>query len=417
MTRQGTEDVWRAEAPHVLAALLRRSGDVGACEDALQEALVAASQQWPTEGVPDQPRGWLVRVASRRLIDQQRSDAARQQREQRVAADPVDGALVVEAELDPHGPTSSDDALHMLVLCAHPALSPASQVALTLRAVGGLTTAQIAAAFLVPETTMAQRIVRAKATIAQGAHRLPDPGRNDLPARIGAVRNVLYLAFNEGYAASSGATLVDVDLAEEAIRLAELLHRALPSDTESAGLLALMLLTHARTPARIDRAGEIVPLADQDRTRWDRRLIDRGTRLIEHALPSGSVGPFQLQAAIAAVHAEADTADATDWSQIVELYRMLDGIAPSPVVSLNSAVAIGMADGTAAGLDALRPLLDDPGQQRNHRLHAALAHLLELAGDTAEAAAAFQRAASLTSSILEQRYLNRRAAASGQAQP
>jgi RNA polymerase sigma factor (sigma-70 family) len=394
------EDVWRAVAPHVLAALLRRSGDFDACEDAVQDALVAAARQWPVEGRPERTRAWLIRVASRRLIDQVRTDDARRRREERLAAQPAahtDGA-------------QSDDTLTVMLLCAHPGLSVESQVALTLRAVAGLSTAQIASAFRVPAATMAQRISRAKATIGRADIAFPRPNAHDLAARFHVVRHVVYLAFNEGYASSMGDELVDVDLAVEAIRLARLLHRSLPSDSETSGLLALMLLTHARVRARVDEAGDLVRLAEQDRSLWDRRMIDEGVALVERALPVGPVGPFQLQAAIAAVHAEAATASDTDWHQIVELYRMLDRVAPSPVVALNRAVAIGMADGPDAGLAALRPLLDDPAERRNHRVQSAWGHLLELRGDHAEAAEAFSRAAQLTNSSPEQRYLHRAAA-------
>lgn len=394
------EDVWRAEAPHVLAALLRRSGDFDACEDAVQDALLAAARQWPVEGRPERPRAWLIRVASRRLIDRVRTDDARRRREERLAAQPAAHADVAQ----------SDDTLAVLLLCAHPALGVESQVALTLRAVAGLSTGQIAAAFRVPAATMAQRISRAKATISRADATFPAPNADDLVARIHVVRHVLYLAFNEGYATSVGDDLFDVDLAVEAIRLTRGLHGSLPSDTETSGLLALMLLTHARVRARVDEAGDLVRLAEQDRSLWDRRMIDEGVALVERALPVGRVGPFQLQAAIAAVHGEARTGYETDWPQIVELYGMLDRIAPSPVVTLNRAVAIGMADGPDAGLGALRPLLDDPTERRNHRVQSAWAHLLELRGDHAEAAEAFSRAAQLTNSAPEQRYLHRAAA-------
>lgn len=351
------EDVWRSETPHILAALLRRSGDFEACEDAVQEALLAAAGQWPTQGVPDNPRGWLIRVASRKLMDQQRSHTARTQRE-------VDAAI---------------------------------------RA------AQVAAGFLVPEATMAQRISRAKATLRTAGATFEPPTWGDLPGRLHVVRHVVYLAFNEGYTTSSGACLIDTDLAGEAIRLAERLHRSIPEDTETSGLLALMLLTHARTPARTDHRGDLMPLDQQDRTRWDRDMILRGTALIEQALPGGPVGPFQLQAAIAAVHDEAATAEATDWMQITMLYRMLDSLAPSPTVTLNLAVAVGMAHGPAAGIAALAPLLERAEQRRSHRVHAAHAHLLELAGNTAAAKDAYRLAARLTDSIPEQRYLNGKA--------
>lgn len=409
MSPDRCEDVWRSETPHILAALLRRSGDFEACEDAVQEALLAAAGQWPAQGVPDNPRAWLIRVASRKLIDQQRSHTARTQRELDAATRaPADAHYVASADSSAFE-ACGDDTLQLLLLCAHPALSDASQVALTLRAVAGLSTAQIAAGFLVPEATMAQRISRAKATLRTAGANFESPTWADLPDRLHVVRHVLYLAFNEGYTASSGAGLVDVDLADEAIRLAERLHRSVPEDTETSGLLALMLLTHARTPARTDLHGDLVPLAEQDRTRWDRDMIARGTTLIEQALPGGPVGPFQLQAAIAAVHDEAATAEATDWLQITLLYRMLNQLAPSPTVTLNLAIAVGMAHGPVAGMAALAPLLERADQHRNHRVHAAHAHLLELDGDTAAAKNAYRLAARLTDSIPEQRYLNRKA--------
>lgn len=409
MTPDRCEDVWRSETPHVLAALLRRSGDFQTCEDAVQEALLAAAAQWPTQGAPDNPRAWLIRVASRKLIDHQRSHAARIQREQEAATHASADTQYVESAANTALATRGDDTLQMLLLCAHPGLSDASQVALTLRAVAGLTTRQIAAGFLVPEATMAQRISRAKATLREAGARFEAPTPRELPSRLHAVRHVLYLTFNEGYTTSSGTTLVNTDLAGEAIRLTERLHRAVPEDTETSGLLALMLLTDARTPARTNDRGDLVPLAEQDRTLWDPDLIGRGTTLIEQALPAGPVGPFQLQAAIAALHGEAATAEATDWLQITMLYRMLDRLAPSPTVTLNLAIAVGMAHGPAAGLDALMPLLERADQQRNHRVHAAHAHLLELAGNTAAAERAYRVAARLTDSIPEQRYLNRHA--------
>ena len=412
MSRPGSEDVWRHEAPHVLAALLRRSRDFAACEDAVQEALLAAAAQWPQEGTPDNPRAWLVRVASRKLIDEQRRRQSESAREQRAAEQEPPGALVAPSAEEDSDRPRGDDTLQVLLLCAHPALSDPSRVALTLRAVAGLSTAQVGAVFLVPESTMAQRISRAKATIREAGARLQPPTAEDLPARLHAVRHVLYLAFTAGHTSAVGPELLDLDLAEEAIRLAERLHRALPRDVETAGLLALMLLTQARSRARVDGHGDLVPLAEQDRTLWDRHLIARGTRMVEAALPEGPVGPFQLQAAIAAVHAEAATAAETDWLQIVVLYRMLDRAAASPTVALNLAVAVGMAHGPGAGLAALAPLLDRDDGRGNHRVHAAHAHLLELAGDVAEASVAYARAARLTQSMPEQRYLNRKAAAS-----
>lgn len=409
MTHDDRGQVWRTETPHVLAALLRRSSDFEACEDAVQEALLAAAAQWPAAGLPDNPRAWLIRVASRKLIDAQRSQNSRSQREMDAATQtPADtwnaDSAATEALAD-----DGDDTLRMLLLCAHPALSEASQVALTLRAVAGLSTGQIAAAFFVPEATMAQRISRAKATIRKAGPSFEAPSREDLPDRLRAVRHVLYLTFNEGYTSSGGDTLIDAGLAAEAIRLTEQLQRSVPADSETRGLLALMLLTYARTPARTTAGGDIVPLDEQDRTLWDGHMIARGTALVEQALPKGRIGPFQLQAAIAALHAEAADAGATDWLQITMLYRMLEAVAPSPAVSLNLSIAIGMTHGASAGLYALSPLLERSGQQRNHRVHAARAHLLELAGDREAAQTAYRRAAQLTGSIPEQRYLNSKA--------
>ncbi len=406
MTPADLEDVWRREVPHVLGALVRRYGDFDGCEDAVQESLQAAATQWPADGMPDNPRGWLVRVASRRVVDQLRSERSRSLREVAVAtAQPSDAFTAPPADVEAGG---RDDTLDLLLLCCHPALTQPSQVALTLRAVGGLSTAQIAAAYLVPPSAMAQRISRAKATLRSVGARfaeLPE-GPQD---RIASVLQVLYLVFNEGYAASAGAELVDVSLTHEAIRLTRELRRARPDDDEVAGLLALMLLTDARRAARIDADGGLVPLADQDRGRWDVGAVAEGVSLVEQVLPRGPVGPFQLQAAIAAVHDEAPTWADTDWLQITMLYRMLDQVAPSATVTLNAAVALGMALGAEAGLDLLQPLLGAPGMARHHRLYAVQAHLLEMAGRPDEASESYARAARLTASIPEQRYLNGRA--------
>jgi RNA polymerase sigma factor (sigma-70 family) len=398
-TGDAYEDVWRAASPHVLAALLRRYGDFEACEDAVQEALLAAARQWPDEGTPDDPKAWLVRVASRRLIDARRSERARAGREETVA------------ELVEPGPASErDDSLALLLLCCHPALSRPSQVALTLRAVGGLSTDRIARAFLVPEPTMAQRISRAKARLRELDAPFAVPPAAELPARVAAVAHVLYLVFTEGHTATVGAGLVEVSLADEAIRLARRLHELLPSDPEVAGLLALMLLTDARRPARLAADGSLVPLADQDRSQWDRALVLAGVALVEAALPTGPVGPYQLQAAIAAVHDEAPSAAETDWVQIEVLYGMLADLAPGPVVTLNHAVAVAETRGPQAGLAMVEPLLDDPALRRTHRVHAVHAHLLERAGRVDEARAAYTRAARLATSVPEQRYLSARAA-------
>ena len=402
------EEVWRQESPHVLAALMRRHGDLADCEDAAQEALVAAAEQWPQEGVPEYPRGWLIRVASRRLVDRIRSDQARSAREETDGvAQPAD-AFTAPAADEPDD--SGDDALLLVLLCCHPALSRPSQVALTLRAVSGLATADIAAAFLVPETTMAQRLSRARNTLRDNAVRFERPTTDELPTRVAAVLDVLYLVFNEGYARTSGPRLVETSLAEEAIRLTRQLHAYLPDHDEVAGALALMLLTHARRDARVDARGDLVPLAEQDRCRWDAANITEGVAILEEVLPRGHVGAHQLQAAIAALHAEAARYEDTDWAQIVVLYTMLAEVAPSPAVTLNRAVAVGMASGPDAGLAALGPLVDDPALRRYHRLPAVRAHLFELAGDRAAAAAEYARAAELTSSWPEQRYLASRLA-------
>lgn len=400
MTDVRLEDVWRREAPHVLGALARRYGDFDLCEDAAQEAVLVASRQWPAEGVPDNPRGWLVRVAARRVVDAIRSERARTAREERVASwRPVDQVDAPE----------EDDTLHLLLLCGHPALTPTSQVALTLRAVGGLTTAQIAAAFLVPEATMAQRISRAKGRLRTAGATFGPPTAAELRGRLEAVLHVLHLAFTEGHTTSSGDQLVDVGLTAEAIRLTRDLRDRAPSHSEVGGLLALMLLTDARRAERVDQRGDLVPLEAQDRLRWDHRQIVEGVAILEAVLPVGPVGPFQLQAAIAAVHADAATWPDTDWRQVVELYGMLEQAAPGPVVTLNRAVAVAMADGAAAGLAIVESIADDPARRRHHRLHAVRGHLLEMAGRPAEAAEAFSTAARITASMAEQRYLNARA--------
>jgi predicted RNA polymerase sigma factor len=404
----GYEDVWRESTPHVLAALVRRYGDFAAAEDALQEALLAAARQWPAEGTPDNPRGWLIRVASRRLVDSRRSDRARAGREA-VVVDQLPADELVSLAADAVGPNDGDDSLALLVLCCHPVLSRPSQVALTLRAVAGLGTDRIARAFLVPDSTMAQRISRAKARLRQVDEPFGVPPAAELPERVASVAHVLYLIFTEGHTATVGAALTDVSLAREAIRLTRRLHDRLPGETEVTGLLALMLLTDSRRAARTDAEGSLVPLSEQDRSRWDRTLIEEGVALVEAALPSGPVGPYQLQAAIAAVHAEAAKAEDTDWAQIETLYGMLHALTPSPVVSLNHAVAVAETRGHEAALGLLGPLLDDPGLRRHHRVHAVHAHLLERAGLTDEARAAYAVAATLATSVPEQRYLRARA--------
>jgi RNA polymerase sigma factor (sigma-70 family) len=407
------EDRLRALAPQVLGALVRRHGQFDACEDAVQEALIAAAAQWPVDGVPDNPRAWLLTVASRRLTDAWRSESARRAREESaLATEPADARVAPGAEvgveaLDADGPGDEDDTLSLLLHCCHPELSAPSQIALTLRAVGGLTTAEIASAFLVPEATMAQRISRAKARIrATGTVFAMGPGA-ERGERLPTVLHVLYLIFNEGYTASSGPSLARADLTAEAIRLTRVVRALLPDDGEVAGLLALMLLTDARRAARTAADGSLVPLAEQDRGRWNAQEIAEGMGLVTGALARAPLGPYQVQAAIAAVHAEATEASATDWPQVVGLYRVLERIAPNPMVTLNHAVAVAMVDGPQAGLALLATL--DGALAESHRLVAVRAHLLELAGDKGAACAAFREAARRTTSLPEQRYLEGRA--------
>jgi RNA polymerase sigma factor (sigma-70 family) len=395
----GIENLLRTLAPQVLGVLARRSGDFAAAEDAVQEALLAAAGHWPREGVPGNPHGWLVQAAHRRWTDHVRSEAARRRREET--------AILLQAP--PGDPVpDEDDTLALVFLCCHPALAPASAIALTLRAVGGLTTAEIAAAFLVPEATMAQRISRAKQRVkASGASfRLPPP-----PERaqlLPSVRHVLYLLFNEGYAASSGSAWHRVDLSDEAIRLARLLHRSVPDDAETAGLLALMLLTDARRPARTTPDGHLVPLAEQDRTQWDRQRIAEGAALLAEAIARRAVGEYQLQAAIAALHDEAPTAEATDWPQILALYGLLEQMTGNPVITLNRAVATAMVHGPSAGLSVLESA--EAALKGYHHVDAVRAHLLELSGARQAAAAHYAAAAARATSLPERDHLTKKAA-------
>jgi predicted RNA polymerase sigma factor len=407
------EDLLRELAPQVLAALVRRYGQFDACEDAVQEAMLAATLQWPGEGVPDRARAWLLTVASRALVDAWRADSARRQRETAAALDPTGApagaGFPVRLAADLASP-DRDDTLALLFLCCHPALSPPSQLALTLRAVGGLTTAQIAAAFLVPEATIAKRIVRAKQRIRDAGARFELPSPLQRGERLSVVLHVLYLIFNEGYTTSSGATLQRTDLIAEAIRLTRLLHRLVPGEAEAAGLLALMLLTDARRAARTDAQGRIVPLTDQRRDLWDAAAIAEGQAILTRTLGTGPVGPYQLQAAITALHDEAPSPEATDWPQILALYEVLTTVAPGPVVTLSRAVALANVRGPRAGLALLGTLEADERMAHTHRLEAVRAHLLEQAGDTAAARDSYLRAATMTASVPEQRYLELRAA-------
>ncbi|CAM5302325.1 MULTISPECIES: RNA polymerase sigma factor [Streptomyces] len=398
-----TEDLLRRHAPQVLGALVRRYGHFDFAEDAVQEALLAAAEQWPRAGVPDNPRGWLIRVGARRLTDTLRAEEARRAREEKVAALAPRDAFTAPPPGADRAPRE-DDTLTLLFLSCHPDLTPPAQIALTLRAVGGLTTAEIARAYLVPEATMAQRISRAKQKVRGVRFGRPDNWENRLPA----VLQTLYLIFNEGYTATSGTSLTRRELAGEAIRLTREVHRLLPDHGEVAGLLALMLLTDARREARTGPYGELVPLDEQDRDRWDKAAIDEGVDLVTRALTRGPAGPYRLRAAIAAVHDEAPSAQETDWEEILGLYDVLVRIVPGPVERLNRAVAVAMARGPRAGLAELASLEDELGA--GHRLDAVRGHLLERAGAHDEARAAYEAAAAKTLSLPEQRYLHARAA-------
>jgi RNA polymerase sigma factor (sigma-70 family) len=406
-TGAGIEDLLREQAPQVLGVLVRRFGDFGSAEDAVQEALIAAARHWPAEGVPANPRGWLIQTAVRKMTDQLRSEQARRRREDAAAMAGPPGVDV----------TGRDDTLILLFMCCHPALTPASAIALTLRAVGGLTTAEIAKAFLVPESTMAQRISRAKQRIKASGVPFGMPEGEERAQRLRSVLHVLYLIFNEGYASSIGADLHRTELSGEAIRLARMMHATLPADGEVTGLLALMLLTDARRPARTGASGELIPLAEQDRARWDRELIAEGTALITGALAQRVAGEYQVQAMIAAVHDEAASVGDTDWPQILTLYGLLERMTGNPMVALNRAIAAAMVHGPAAGLKLLEPL-DEP-LAGHYRLDTVRAHLYEMAGDTQAAMAHYRAAAARTTSIPEQQYLTTQAARlrAGTAQP
>jgi RNA polymerase sigma factor (sigma-70 family) len=395
--RGDVEDLLRAAAPRVLAAVVRRFGDFADSEDAVQEAMIDAARRWPAQGTPENPTGWLIAVASRRMTDRIRADSARRAREERLAAEPEPGPVA-----------EADDSLALIFMCCRPELTPSSAVALTLRAVGGLSTAQIAAAFLVPEKTMGRRIARAKQTVAAAGESFGLPAASERSERLRTVLSVLYLIFNEGYAASEGAELARTELSGEAIRLTRIGRAALPEEPEVGGLLALMLLTDARRPARVDPRGELVPLDEQDRSLWDAAAIAEGGRILDEAIAAGAVGRYQLQAAIAAAHDRAPRPEDTDWAEILALYGLLERVAPGPMVALNRAVAAAMAEGPRVGLELLAEV--GPQLGGHHRLHAVRAHLLELAGDGPGAHAEYVRAAGLTASLPEQRYLTKRAA-------
>jgi RNA polymerase sigma factor (sigma-70 family) len=403
----GIERLLRDLAPQVLGSVVRRFRNFAACEDAVQEALIAAAERWPGEGLPSNPRAWLIHVAIRRMIDHVRSEIARRERETSAADDVplvVAPAIFAETDVDP------EDTLVLLFMCCHPSLTTASAIALTLRAVGGLTTAEIAKAFMVPEATIAQRISRAKQTIKTSNVPFSMPDAQERGQRLAAVLHVLYLIFNEGYTASSGKMLQRADLADEAIRLTRQVQKLLPRETEVAGLLALMLLTDARRAARSGPNGELIPLDEQDRSLWDREAIAEGVALVSAALRGGSVGEYQLQAAIAACHDEAEKYEDTDWPQILALYTVLNSMADNPMVALNHAVATAMVHGPQAGLELLAPLEKDERLRTGHRLDTVRAHLLERAGDLATAEQLYRAAAVKTTSIPERNHLAMKAA-------
>lgn len=402
------ENLLREQAPQVLGALVRRYGHFDTGEEAVQEALLAAATQWPTEGVPDSPKAWLIRVASRKLTDLLRSDQARRRREDTVAARALPEEFSAPGA-DSARPADADDTQILLFMCCHPELTAASQIALTLRAVGGLTTEEIARAFLVPESTMGQRISRAKQRIKTSGVGFRMPPEQQRSERLGAVLHTLYLIFNEGYTSTSGPDPYRAELSSEAILLARMVYRLLPDDGEVAGLLALMLLTDARRPARAGATGELIPLADQERSLWNREFITEGIALITDSMSRPPVGPYQLQATIAAVHDEAERSADTDWPQIAALYRLLLGISDNPMVRLNYAVALAMARGPRAGLEVIESLESDQRIAKHHRLDAVRAHLLEMAGESQAARSYYRSAARRTTSLPERRYLEGKA--------
>lgn len=404
-----TELALREAAPRVLGALLRRGADFSSSEEAVQEALLAGLVEWRERGMPSNPGGWLYRVAQRRLADRAQDERSRRVRESAVAAERPEAIEAVD-EFPVDESVRGDDALRLLFTCCHPSLTPPSAIALTLRAVAGLTTAEIARAFLVPEATMAQRIARAKRAVAESALPFSMPIEAERPKRLASVMQVLYLVFDEGYATSGGKELGRIELAREAIRLARELHRSAPDEPEVAGLLALMLFTEARRAARTGPSGELVPLDEQDRGRWDPAAIDEGNALVAAAFARGRIGSYQVQAAIAALHDEAPSHDATDWPQILALYELLRRMARNPMVELNHAIAAAMVHGPAHGLALLDALEDEPALARSHRLDAVRAHLLERSGERDAAIARYRAAALRATNLRERQYLFAKAA-------
>ena len=405
---RSVEHLLREITPQVLGALARRHRDFAAAEDAVQEALLDASMQWPLEGVPDNPAGWLYKTALRRFIDQQRSDSARRRREAQIADEFAHEEKQVQA-VDEEFEPEQDDTLVLLFMCAHPALTPTTAIALMLRAVGGLTTREIGAAFFISEATMAQRISRAKQTITESRVAFALPSADERAQRLEAVMHVLYLIFNEGYASSSGESLQRVDLSGEAIRLTRALHAQVADSPEVPGLLALMLLTDSRRAARADASGELIPLDEQDRALWSRPLIEEGIALAGHAMAQGRVGPYQVQAAIAALHDQSPTTEEADWPQIHALYLLLERMSDNPMVTLNRAVAAAMVEGPDAGLQVVDSLAADERLKGHYRVHAVRAHLYERAKRNDLALEHYRRAAEATASLPERNYLLKKA--------
>jgi RNA polymerase sigma-70 factor (ECF subfamily) len=408
--RASIEDIFRRESGRIIASLIRISGSFDLAEEAMQDAFAAACIHWPQKGLPQNPAAWITAVAQRKLVDYARRERTRRENEESLIHDtptctPPDGWSEPTDDM-----SFPDDRLRLIFTCCHPALNVEAQLALTLRTLGGLTTPEIARAFLLPEPTLAQRLVRAKRKIQQARIPYEVPPQEALPQRLASVQKVIYLIFNEGYTATAGDALVRRELCGEAIRLARTLCELMSNDPENLGLLALMLLHDSRRDARVNASGELVPLEEQDRSTWHHSQIDEGLQLLERALRNGSIGPYQLQAAIAAVHAEATVAEKTDWKQISQLYQELGRIHGSPVVSLNHAVAVAMGEGIEKGLELMDRLGASGELDSYYLFHAARADLLRRIGRRADALEQYDRALTLTSNAVERRYLRRRIA-------